>query len=237
MGLVQHFRRSELEIQQLNNEPDWWKQWLHQPQRLSLHTYLFQLHYLVGAAAGLYIALISITGSIIVFRDQLSRWRAIEWLVKLHTNLLAGSIGRVVNGIGAGSLTLLCLTGAIIWWPGLKYWRRSLQVNWRASFPRVNWDLHSAIGFWFFPFVLLWGVSGLYFAFPQAFSIFLVLDPADRITDQWLYWLSELHFGRFTRLTEALWAVLGLVPGVLAFTGTFICCRRVIFKKPSNPYR
>jgi uncharacterized iron-regulated membrane protein len=142
-----------------------------------------------------------------------------------------------VNGIGGGCLTLLCLTGAIIWWPGVKYWRRSLQVNWGARFPRINWDLHSAFGFWCFLFVLLWGFSGFYFAFPQAFSIFFVLDPADRITDRWLFWLSELHFGRFTRLTEALWAVLGLVPGVLAFTGTFICCRRVIFKKPSNPYR
>jgi uncharacterized iron-regulated membrane protein len=215
----------------------WWKQWLQQPQKLSLHTSLFQVHFWVGAAAGAYLTLMSITGSIIVFRNQLSGWRSVEWLVKLHTNLQAGSVGRVVNGIGAGSLTLLCLTGAIIWWPGVKYWHRSLQVNWRANLPRVNWDLHSALGFWCFPFVLLWGVSGFYFAFPQAFSIFFVLDPADRITDQWLFWLSELHFGRFTRLTEALWAALGLVPGVLSFTGTFICCRRVIFKKPSNPYR
>ena len=215
----------------------WWKQWLQQPQKLSLHTSLFQVHVWVGAAAGAYLTLMSITGSIIVFRNQLSGWRSVEWLVKLHTNLQAGSVGRVVNGIGAGSLTLLCLTGAIIWWPGVKYWHRSLQVNWRANLPRVNWDLHSALGFWCFPFVLLWGVSGFYLAFPQAFSIFFVLDPADRITDQWLFWLSELHFGRFTRLTEALWAALGLVPGVLSFTGTFICCRRVIFKKPSNPYR
>lgn len=73
--------------------------------------------------------------------------------------------------------------------------------------------------------------------FPQVFSIVFVLDPSDRITDKLLLFLSELHFGRFTIFTEVLWAVLGLVPGVLAFTGTFICCRRVIFKKPSKPYR
>jgi hypothetical protein len=28
---------------------------------------------------------------------------------------------------------------------------------------------------------------------------------------------------------------LGLVPALLAFTGVFICCRRVFYKKPSNP--
>jgi uncharacterized iron-regulated membrane protein len=191
----------------------------------------------MGAMAGAYLTLKSITGSILVFENELPPWRSVEWLLKLHTSLLAGSIGLWVNGIGGGCLTLLCVTGAIIWWPGIKFWRRSLQVNWRANFPRMNWDVHSAVGFWCFPFILLWGISAFYFAFPQVFSILLVLDPADRITDQWLFWLSELHFGRFNRVTKALWAVLGLVPGVLAYTGTFICCRRVIFKKPSNPYR
>jgi hypothetical protein len=62
------------------------------------------------------------------------------------------------------------------------------------------------------------------------------MDPADRVTDQVLFWLSELHFGRFDALTKAVWAILGLVPAVLAFTGTFVCCRRVIYKKPSNPH-
>ena len=47
--------------------------------------------------------------------------------------------------------------------------------------------------------------------------------------------LSDLHFGRFGWFMEALWTSLGLVPAVLAFTGVFICCRRVIYKKPSNP--
>jgi hypothetical protein len=32
-----------------------------------------------------------------------------------------------------------------------------------------------------------------------------------------------------------VWALLGLIPTILAFTGVFICCRRVIFHKPSNP--
>lgn len=79
--------------------------------------------------------------------------------------------------------------------------------------------------------------SGVYLALPQLFSIFYLADPADRFTDQWLYLLSELHFGRFNLVTEWLWAVLGFVPGMLAFTGTFICCRRIIFGKPSNPWR
>lgn len=221
----------------MNANPGWWQQWLQQPQRTALHGWLFQVHFWIGTIAGLYVTVVSVTGSIVVFRNQLVNWVAMTWLVKLHTNLLAGSTGRAVNGLGGVCLTLLCLTGAIIWWPGVKYWRRSLEVSWRANFPRLNWDLHSALGFWCFPILLLWGLSGVYLALPQLFSIFYLADPADRFTDQWLYLLSELHFGRFNLVTESLWALLGFVPGVLAFTGTFICCRRIIFGKPSNPWR
>lgn len=221
----------------MNDRPGWWHQWLHQPQRTRLHNALFQVHFWIGSVVGMYVTLVGVTGGIVVYRNELAWWGPMRWLVKLHTNLLAGATGRIVNGIGAVCLTLLCLTGLIIWWPGVKYWRRSMEVNWRANFPRLNWDLHSALGFWFFPLLLVWGLSAIYFAFPQVSSIFLALDPADRFTDQWLFWLSEFHFGRFHWLTEALWAILGLAPGLLAFTGTFICCRRIIFKKHSNPYR
>lgn len=221
----------------MSPESTWWPQWLHQPQRTRLHNRLFQVHFWIGSVASLYVTLMAVTGSIVVFRNQLVTWAPMRWLVRLHADLLAGSAGRVVNGLGGVCLTLLCLTGAIIWWPGVKHWRRAIEVNWRANFPRLNWDLHSALGFWFLPILLLWGLSGTYLAFPGISSIFYALDPADRYADQWLSWLADLHFGRFNTLTEALWTVLGLVPGLLAFTGTFICCRRIVLHKPSNPYR
>jgi len=43
--------------------------------------------------------------------------------------------------------TLLCLTGAIIWWPGLNHWRSSLSVRWKENRKGFNWALHSAMGF------------------------------------------------------------------------------------------
>jgi uncharacterized iron-regulated membrane protein len=212
-----------------------WRQWLENPEKFWVHRAFFRFHYGVGMGAAAYVFFMSITGSMIVFRNELSRRFPMEWLVNLHTNLLLGSTGRLVNGIGASCLILLCLTGAVIWWPGIKHWRRSLTVSAGANFARLNWDLHSALGFWCFVFVLVWGVSGLYFALPQLFNALFLLDPADRVTDRGLYTLSQFHFGRFSRSTQALWTLLGLVPAALAFTGFFICCRRVIFKKPSNP--
>jgi uncharacterized iron-regulated membrane protein len=211
-----------------------WQQWLQHPERSRVREFIFQVHFWAGAMAAPYILLMSLSGSAIIFRNELSGV-SLEWLVRFHSELLAGHAGRILNGIGGICTTLLCLTGAVIWWPGIKHWRRSLTVSWGAHFPRISWDLHSALGFWCLPFVALWGVSGIYLAIPQLFHILFVIDPDDRFADSFLYWFSELHFGRLGLLVEIAWSLLGLVPAVLAFTGVFVCCRRVLFKRPSNP--
>ena len=226
----------ELPVRQHPETTTAWQQWLQHPERFRARQALFQIHLWVGAVVGLYVVIMSVTGSIIVFRDELSRWFSVEWLVDLHENLLFGEKGRLMNGFGAICVTTVCLTGAIIWWPGLKNWRRSLKVSWGSRLARFNWDTHSALGFWCFLFILMWGISGLYFSFPQAiYAPASLADPADKYTDQILFGLSQLHFGRFTWYTEALWAVLGLVPAFLAFTGVFVCCHRMIYHRSSSP--
>jgi uncharacterized iron-regulated membrane protein len=208
-----------------------WQLWRDHPERLWMRNVTFQIHFLVGSIVALYVFLMSVSGSLLVFHPDYADTFPVQGLVDFHTNLLAGPAGRIVNGIGAFSLLLLCLTGAVIWWPGIKHWRRSLTVAWGASFPRLNWDLHSALGFWFFGFVVMWGLSAVYFVFPLQLEDLLLLDPAG----SFLVWLSELHFGRFGWVIQGVWLIVGLVPAVLAFTGLFICCRRVIYGKPSNP--
>jgi uncharacterized iron-regulated membrane protein len=218
-----------------------WQQWIRHPERVWARRALFQIHLWVGAGAGLYIVLMSITGSLIVWRNELERKSsltpAVEWVVRLHENLLFGENGRTVNGVGAICAILLCLTGAVIWWPGIDHWRRGLTVNWREPFARLSWDLHSALGLWAFAAFLLWGISGLYFVFPQPFNSALgSVDPADKFADKILLWLSLLHFGRFGWFSEALWALAGLAPAVLSVTGVFLCCRRMIHKAhPGRP--
>jgi uncharacterized iron-regulated membrane protein len=197
---------------------------------------VFHIHLWLGTGIGLYVVFMSVTGSILVFRDQLSRWLFVDWIVRLHENLLLGETGRILNGVGALCLTTVCLSGAVVWWPGLKNWRRSLKINWNSRFAALNWETHSALGFWFFFFVLMWAISGLYFSFPRAFTEpASLVDPSDKYTDRILFVLANLHFGRFAWYTEALWALIGLVPTVLTFTGVFVCCRRMIFHRSSNP--
>jgi len=222
-------------MSEIEKRPTAWQQWRDRPEHVWLRNVIFQIHFWFGAVAGAYILLMSISGSLLVFHREYAPTFSVRWLVDFHTNLLAGPMGRLVNGIGALSLVLLCVTGAVIWWPGITHWRRSLTVERGARFPRLNWDLHSALGFWCFGFVAMWGLSAVYLVFPCWFDALLLLDSADRVTDRALFLLTALHFGRFGGLTQAVWVVLGLVPAALAFTGMFICCRRVIYGKPSNP--
>jgi hypothetical protein len=98
---------------------------------------------------------------------------------------------------------VLCATGAVIWWPGYRRWRRSLTVNVRPSAKRITWRLHSALGFWLFIFVALWGITGLYLSFAGNFAAFFdsiqpydEANPAERTVDRIQYWLAYLHFGR-----------------------------------------
>lgn len=149
-----------------------WQQWLQHPERSRVREFVFLVHFWIGAIAAPYVLFMSLSGAAIVFRNEVSRRFSLEWLVRFHGELLSGSIGRIANGVGGICMTLLCLTGAAIWWPGIKHWRRSLTVSWSAHFPRISWDLHSALGFWCLPFVALWGVSGIYLAVPQPTSYF-----------------------------------------------------------------
>ncbi len=168
--------------------------------------------------------------------------KVLDWLVDFHDNLHADRTGRVINGVGAICLLVLCLTGLVIWWPGVGAWRRSLVVRFGGNWKRVNWDLHSAVGFWTALLVLMWAVSSIYLVFPNPFSSLVdYLTPPDgnsvapRAGDIALEWLAKLHFGRFAGWRiKALWTALGLVPPLLFVTGAIMWWNRVLRRAPEG---
>jgi uncharacterized iron-regulated membrane protein len=224
-----------------------WERWQKHPQGLWLRKAVFQVHLWTGISLGLYVLLVCLSGSAIVFESELfsaltpgprivaisgarlsraelkqaAQWaypkdpvtqiresripnEAAEislqhngkrnqrlfdpytgrdlgparprsllflgWLAQLHMSLLSGYTGRLVNGVCALFVTLLCLTGAVIWWPGIHGWRSSLTIHRKTNFKRLNWDLHSAIGFWTLAFVFMWAITGCYLVFPRPFD-------------------------------------------------------------------
>ena len=290
-----------------------WQQWKRRPQTVWLRKLLFQAHLWTGIGLGLYVLLMSVTGSAIVFRRELMRSLALEprvavgpaprmdvgaltqiaqrdypdyevtrvslrknpdqaaeiwlerpgkklqrlfnpytgadlgnslrrgflfvlWLVDLHDNLLGGATGRLLNAVGGLCTAILCLTGAVIWWPGIEAWRRSLSFRWKKNPKGLNWTWHSAMGFWSFLFVLMWAITGIYLSIPNAFNFVVdYLEPLRagsrrlRFGDQVLFWLAQVHFGRFAGIgTKAIWTAIGLMPSVLFVTGSVMWWKRVL---------
>ena len=293
-----------------------WQRWVRQPQGLWMRKAIFQIHLWTGIGVGLYILVISVTGSILVYSGDLYRWatppplaivpagsplsddqlkeaallaypgyqvtrivrfnsakaateislvgdggakrrlfnpytgqdlrdsvsfriRLVSGLVDLHYNLLAGATGRILNGVGAVFSLVLGLTGLVIWWPGIAKWRRGLTLHRRVGWKRVNWDLHSAVGWWSFGFVLLFGITGVYLSFPITFTrLFDLIEPqtdanlGTRHVDGVMYWLAFAHFGRFGGWkTEIPWAIFGLAPAVLFMTGAVMWWNRVVWPR------
>lgn len=226
---------------------------VHHPRKLWLRRAFFQVHLWAGVLLSLYIVMIAITGSILVFRTELARtllpktltpyaaertapiamvldhFRAtypgarleniqmpsqqmpafllfatdghqhpftlladpvtanlklhprtwLDWTYELHVNLLLGEAhGVQINGIGALCLLLLTITGLVLWWPGIKIWARGLHVVFKHNWRRINYDAHSAIGFWTLFIVFWWALSGIYFAwYRQVTAAVSVVSP------------------------------------------------------------
>jgi len=94
---------------------------------------------------------------------------------ELHVSLLVrpSGRGRMLNGVGAASLLLLNLTGIVIWWPGIRNWRRAFIVDFQRNWRRINFDLHVAVGFWTILIASFWALSGIYFGWPRQISLFV----------------------------------------------------------------
>ena len=51
-----------------------WQRLLRQPQRVWIRRAVFQIHLWTGIAIGLYVVMLSLTGSALVYRNELDRW-------------------------------------------------------------------------------------------------------------------------------------------------------------------
>jgi uncharacterized iron-regulated membrane protein len=108
------------------------------------------------------------SGEIVGGADTEHSW--IHWVEDFHVYLLAGRSGERWNGIGAATLLVLVLTGVVLWWPGIQRWKRSLIVDFRRGWKRINWDLHNVTGIWTVTFTLMWAMTGIYFAWPKTIA-------------------------------------------------------------------
>jgi len=111
----------------------------------------------------------------------------------LHWSLLLNTpYGQPIVCYSTVVFVILLISGLVLWWP--KKWTkamrdRSFKIKWKASFRRVNYDLHNVPGFYsLFPALII-AVTGLFFFWPiptpplpptRSIPVALTIDPLDR---------------------------------------------------------
>lgn len=90
-------------------------------------------------------------------------------LFNLHSSLLVGEHSWGEQIVGAFGIVLLvfCLTGVVLWWPGLKRLRHGFQVRASRGALALNYDLHRVIGIVLLIPLTLVAVTGIVLVFPQ----------------------------------------------------------------------
>ena len=79
---------------------------------------------------------------------------------QLHAKLLLGYVGEQIVGYSSLVLVLISITGLILWWP-----RKLMKFNPKSSWKRINFDLHSATGFFASLFVMILALTGMVITF------------------------------------------------------------------------
>lgn len=77
-------------------------------------------------------------------------------------------IGHIIVGVSILIFVVMLLSGLVLWWP--QKWIKSIRdksfkIKWKASFKRVNYDLHNVFGFYSCLFLLIIAFTGLVWSF------------------------------------------------------------------------
>ncbi|MFT3947339.1 MAG: PepSY-associated TM helix domain-containing protein [Agriterribacter sp.] len=73
-------------------------------------------------------------------------------------------IGRPIVNYGTLVFVIILITGMVLWWP--KKWTKatreqSFKIKWKATFKRVNYDLHNVLGFYSLLVLLAIALTGM----------------------------------------------------------------------------
>ena len=88
-------------------------------------------------------------------------------VLDLHRTLLLGNIGKEIIKWNVLIFFVMCLSGLYLWWPRQKrFWAKALRINFKTkNRKRLNWDLHSVLGFYAVLVLSLIAFTGMFFAF------------------------------------------------------------------------
>ncbi len=86
--------------------------------------------------------------------------------IELHTELMLGKVGKQIIRFSALIFLIQIIGGIILWWPrkGTRG-QNKFKLKFGVSFKRLNYDLHSVLGFYASWIILLTVITGLAWSF------------------------------------------------------------------------
>ena len=92
---------------------------------------------------------------------------------KIHVELYLGKVGRQIVRWNVLIFFVMCISGLVIWWPKQKrFFRQAVRINFKTkNWKRLNWDLHSVLGFYAVFVLLIISATGLFWVFDTAKSV------------------------------------------------------------------
>lgn len=88
-------------------------------------------------------------------------------VLRLHRNLLLGKTGTQIIKWNVLIFFILCVSGLVIWWPKQKkFFRQAVKINFKTkNWKRLNWDLHSVLGFYALLLLMVISLTGIFWMF------------------------------------------------------------------------
>ncbi|MCU0468044.1 MAG: PepSY domain-containing protein [Arcicella sp.] len=106
-----------------------------------------------------------------------------KFILDLHLNLKMGEIGEQIIKWNVLIFLILCISGLILWLPKQrKFLKQALTIKWRAkTWKRLNWDLHSVLGFYGLFVLIIVSLTGIFWVFDSAKN-FVSVVTGEKIT-------------------------------------------------------
>ena len=215
-----------------------------------MRKFFHQIHLWLSIPLGILISVICLTGAILVFEKEITQImypetlttqvegqhgrkqrpeffrqvRALHrWLLDAPAKKCESSAGKTVVGITTVAMTVILISGVIIWFPrNLRTLKNRLQISCTKGWRRFWYDSHVALGFYCTLFLLIMALTGLTWSF-SGYRTFMYDLFSGLPVDNLRRFFYSLHTGTWGGLTtQILYFLAALIGGILPLSGYYL---------------
>lgn len=189
----------------------------------------FKIHKWLSLVLGVFMSILCFSGEIMLFCNNLTVKKLHRFLFMVPENVHGGmSAGRLLMDLTAICMTLVLITGIVIWWPKNKEMLKNrLTIDFRKGFGKFVHDSHVVLGIFACIFLLLMTITGPAFGLnwyrEGLMSIFGIKA------------LKMLHLGLWGGwVSKIIYAVAAVIGGLLPISGYYLWWHKRQYKKHNH---